>query len=86
MSHNLKTALFGALCGAFLFAATPASSGPLSVAIPQEEGASTTLIQQARYGRYCHWIRYRQCVRWVWRWRHRRCVRWVWVERRICHY
>ena len=81
MRKNLKTTLFGAICGAFLFAATaPASAGPLSAAVPQEDGGSTSLVQHAKshhpaYGRKClHWQR-------RWNSRHgygrRRCTHWM---------
>ena len=79
MRKNYKAPLFGVLCGAFLFAMTASSSaGPLSAAVPQEDGGSTSLIQQAKHGPPPG----TKCMKWTRRWNsshgfgHRRCVQW----------
>lgn len=80
MRRNLKTTLFSALCGAFLFAATTSSwAGPLSLAIPSEDAGSPSLIQQAtKYDPPSG----KQCLKWTRRWSpahgmgQRRCVHW----------
>lgn len=80
MRRNLKTALFGALCGAFLFAAAaPGSAGPLSTPIPLESFGSTSLVQKvARYSP----PEGKQCIRWTRRYSSShgfgrlRCVHW----------
>ncbi len=80
MRNNFKTALFGALCGTFLFTATmPASAGPWSAGVPQENGGSTSLVQQVSSH---HPASGRKCLKWRRTWNsrqgiaHRRCVHW----------
>ncbi|MCC3244026.1 hypothetical protein LG047_01615 [Methylocystis sp. WRRC1] len=80
MSKFMKSALLAALTGGFLFAATSASSaGPLSVANPQDEGLSSSLIQKvAHYNPPGG----KKCLKWTRRFNpshgfgHRRCVHW----------
>jgi hypothetical protein len=84
MRNNLKTTLFGALCGAVLFTATePTLAGPLSFGVAQEDSGSTPLVQQASYAHHRHSAQSRKCLEWrtprgLWRGRygHRRCVKW----------
>jgi hypothetical protein len=80
MRNNLKTTLFGALCGAFLFTATaPTLAGPLSSGVPQQNSGSTPLVQQASSH---HSASGRKCLKWRRTWNprqgiaHRRCVHW----------
>ncbi len=79
MRRHLKTILFGALCGAFFFAATaPGSAGPLSVAVPQLGAESSILRILHQYGLPPG----KQCIKWTRRFSsthgfgHRRCVHW----------
>lgn len=80
MRKNFRAPLFGALCGAFLFAATaPGSAAPLSVASPNEDGVSASLLLQlARYNAPAG----KKCLKWTRRWSpslgfgRRRCVHW----------
>jgi hypothetical protein len=48
MGRGLKTALFGALCGAFFFAATTSvSAGPMRSSLPPEDFGSTSFVEKA---------------------------------------
>ena len=80
MRRKLKAILFGALCGAFLFAATaPSLAGRMSAGVPQEDNGSTSLLQQIRA---VHPATGRHCLKWrrTWNTRHgfarRHCVHW----------
>lgn len=60
MRGNLKTILFGSLCGAFFFAATaPGSAGPMSATSLADIGL-TAPIETVHYRRHRHWhyVRY----------------------------
>jgi hypothetical protein len=73
-----KISLFGAVCGAILFASTASHSAVLSGLASPDEGLSTpSLAQQAAYAPPG-----KRCIKWTRRWNtrhgfgHRRCVQW----------
>jgi hypothetical protein len=80
MSRSLKTALFGALCGTFFFAATmPGWAGPMHPPLPPEDFGSTSFVQKvARYNP----PEGKQCLKWTRRYSSThgmgqlRCVHW----------
>ncbi len=79
MSKGLKTALFGALCGAFFVATTPGSAGPMRPSLPPENFGSTSLVQKvARHNP----PEGKQCLKWTRRYSSThgmgqlRCVHW----------
>jgi hypothetical protein len=86
MSRGLKTALFGALCGAFFFAAAPSvSAGPMPSSLSPEDFGSTSFVQKAgriRPGATIHPPEGKQCIKWTRRFSsthglgQRRCVHW----------
>lgn len=80
MSRRLKTALFGALCGAFFFAtATPGSAGPMRPSLPPEDFESTSLVQKVARSNPPEG---KQCLKWTRRYSSThgmgqlRCVHW----------
>ena len=84
MSGSLKTALFGALCGAFFVAATmPGSAGPSP--LPPEDFGSTSFVQKVariRPGATHYPPEGARCLKWTRRFSsthglgQRRCVQW----------
>jgi hypothetical protein len=80
MFGKLKVVFFGALCGAFLFAAAaPSLAGPVSAGAPLKDIEATSPLQQIRA---VHPATGRHCLKWTRTWnpRHgiarRRCVQW----------
>ena len=80
MSGRLKAVLFGALLGAFAFAATaPGSAGPMSSGVPQEGKGLSSPLQQIRA---VHPSTGHHCLKWRRTWNprqgiaRRRCVQW----------
>lgn len=86
MSRGLKTALFGALCGAFFFAATTSvSAGPMRPSLPPEDFGSTSFVQKVarfRSGAAHHPPEGKRCLKWTRRFSSThgmgqlRCVHW----------
>jgi hypothetical protein len=71
-------ATLAAVCGALFFTVAPVSAGPLSVALPQENGASSFVQEVAHYGPPPG----ARCIKWTRRYNpshgfgHRRCIHW----------
>ncbi len=80
MPKDMKAALFGALCGGLLIAASPSNSAVLSNAadLRADRVSASSLVEQVAHGAPAG----SRCVKWTRRWNtrhgfgHRRCVQW----------
>jgi hypothetical protein len=79
MRMKSSAVLLGAVCGAFLFAATaPSSAAPLNGAFLQDASRPISLVQEATHTTKPG----AKCLKWTRRWNprhgvgHRRCVHW----------